>query len=50
MFKSVIIDCVDCEYKELPSWKEPCLTCLIKSYEEGDTDVFEEEVDDGEET
>lgn len=35
---------------EAYSRKEPCFICLIKSYDEGDTEVFEEEEDDGEET
>lgn len=36
-------------YYEIDIREEPCLTCLIKSYVEGDKEVFEE-VNDGEET
>ena len=35
---------------ETYSHKEPCFICLIKSYDEGNTEVFGEEEDDGEET
>lgn len=45
----VILECHICAYYEIDPQEEPCLTCLIKSYVEGDKEVFEE-VNDGEET
>lgn len=46
----VILYCHLYIHYETYSHKEPCFICLIKSYEEGDTELFEEEEDDGEET
>lgn len=46
----VILYCHLCIHYETYLYKESCFICLIKSYEEGDTEVFEEEEDDGEET